>query len=435
MSAGNEGTDKILLSKTFKSPGDQISTYLTFSPYTYRRTWVDIWGQASKTFCARTTLYHNGVAGQTTDFMCINDQIKDTFLVGDNGLDTCFVEYITSAAEENGKPRITVNLYNKATDSIGVTVKGDDGSIDMWDEYYYYGFPYKFQSTFDSLSDPTAVSGNTITTVSDMGSANSVLLVGAYCSKNTYVDVNGTGRSYSGYVGNNKLVPFSSRGPMIDGRIKPDINAPGMTIATATNSNDADYTESGASSSSVVFKYTDPASSKNYYYAEFSGTSASAPAASGIVALLLQVNPALDPAQVKDYIFRTAIVDVYTGTLPTAGTNDWGHGKINAYGALKLAVQDATISVPMLSAGKLNCALFPNPNDGSFSLDYTGKEAQRLNVYVYNEVGALVCMKPWQVNKGYNHSAMSLPEVAKGVYFVKVVASLGGSTEIKTLIK
>ena len=435
MSAGNEGTENIHLSKKFTATDSIIKTYLTFSPSTYQRTWVDIWGQSGKTFCAKATLYHNGIAGQTTGYVCINDLITSTYLMADNGVDTCYVEYITSSAEENGKPRMTINLFNKATDSIGISVKGTDGSIDMWDEYYYYGFPHGFQSTFSSLGDATAVNGNTITTVSDMGSANSVLLVGAYCSKNSYVDINGNNASYASYVGPNQLVPFSSRGPMVDGRIKPDITAPGLTIATATNSHDLDYTETGSKSGSVVSKYSDPATGHNYYYVEFAGTSASGPAASGIVALLLQVDPTMDPAKVKNYIFKSAINDSYTSTLPAAGNNNWGHGKINAYGALKLAVQDATASVAGLSENKLNCALFPNPNDGSFSLEYTGKESQRLNVYIYNEVGSLVCMKPWQVNKGVNRSNMSLPEVAKGVYFVKVVTSLGGSTEIKTLVK
>ena len=434
MSAGNEGTEKIHLSKTFTATDTTIKTFLTFTPSTYRRTWVDIWGQASNTFCAKATLYSGGVAGATTGYVCTNDTITNMYLIGANGIDTCFVQFISSHAEAtNGKPRTTVNIFNKATDSVGISVAGTSGTIDMWDEYYYYGFPYQYQSAFDSLGNSWAVSGNTVSTVSDMGSAASVLLVGAYCSKNSFVDINGHNWSYSSYVSTNRLVPFSSRGPMIDGRIKPDITAPGLTIATSMTSYDSSYTATGSNSSSVIHGYTDPATSKTYYYAEFSGTSASAPAASGIVALMLQANPTLTPGQVKTIIINTAITDAYTGTLPSTGTNDWGHGKINAYGALKQVVQ--LLSVYQYHGQQLDCVLFPNPNTGSFTIDYTAPKAEQVILTVYNTQGGLVYMQPWQTTAGSNTQNVQLPSgIAKGVYIVKLVAPTG-TAEIKAMIR
>ncbi len=432
MSAGNEGAEKIHLSKTFTATDSILKTYLTFTPSAYRRTWVDIWGQAGKSFCAKVTLYSGGVAGNTTGYLCLNDGVTDANIMGANGTDTCYVQFISATAEENGKPRITVNIFNKAIDSVGVVVKGTDGAIDMWDEYYYYGFPYKYQSAFDSLGDAAAVTGNTITTVSDMGSANSVLLVGAYASKVNFTDINGNSWSYNSYVGANKLVPFSSRGPMIDGRIKPDITAPGLTIATSMSSYDTSHTPTGSNSTGVVSKYTDPGSGKDYYYAEFSGTSASAPAASGIVALLLQANPWLTPDLVKSIIFQTAITDGYTGTLPSAGNNNWGHGKINAYGALKLALQK--LDVYDFKGRKLDCVLFPNPNRGSFILDYTGDRAENLSVSVRSVAGSVVYTKQWPVNSGVNRSQLDLQQLARGLYIVDIHGD-GGSLSIKTEIQ
>ncbi len=431
MSAGNEGEEKIHISKTFTPTDTVVKTYLTFSPATYRRTWVDIWGQPGKTFCANTTLYHNGTAGHTTGYMCLNDSVTDMYLIGANGTDTCYVEYITSTAENNGKPRITINIYNKSTDSIGVAVRATDGKIDMWDEYYYYGFPHHFQSAFDSLGDATAISGNTISTVSDMGSAQSVLLIGGYASKVAFTDINGNSWTYASYVGANRLVPFSSRGPMIDGRIKPDITAPALTIATSTSSYDTSYTATGTNSRSVIARYTD-GTGHSYYYSEFTGTSAAGPAASGIVALLLQANPALTPVTLKNILFQTAIKDIYTTALPPAGNNDWGHGKINAYGALKLTIDK--LGVPEIAAKKPDCTLFPNPNDGSFTLQYNGDEAAKLNIYVYDVAGSIVCMQPWQVVKGINQNKISLSQAAKGMYIVKV-ASVYASAEFKTLVR
>jgi len=430
MSAGNEGQEKIHLSKTFTATDTLIKTYLTFSPATYKRTWVDIWGQEGKTFCAKATLYSGGVAGNTTGFQCINDSVVDMYLIAANGIDTCFLEYITSSAEENGKPRVTINIFNHATDSVGIAVSGTSGSIDMWDEYYYYGFPHHFQSAFDSLGDATAVSGNTVSTVSDMGSANSVLLVGAYASKVAFTDINGNGWSYSAYVLANRLVPFSSRGPMVDGRIKPDITAPGLTIATSMSSYDTSYTETGSNSNGVISKYN--MGGKDYYFTEFSGTSASAPAASGIVALLLQAAPTLTPDSLKSILFATAITDVYTGVLPAAGNNNWGHGKINAYQALKRLVLGTTEVA--FTGKKLDCVIFPNPNQGSFVIDYNGDKPEKLSVSVYSATGKLVYTQPWNVTTGFNRSEMHLTDVSKGMYIVNISGE-GGSMAIKTMVQ
>ncbi|MBC7552978.1 MAG: S8 family peptidase [Taibaiella sp.] len=432
MSAGNEGEEKIHLSKTFTAADTVIKTYLTFNPTHYRRTWVDIWGEPGKTFCAKATLYSSGSAGGTTGYQCINDSVTDMYLIGANGIDTCFVEYISSAAEENGKPRMTINIYNKATDTIGISVKGTSGKIDMWDEYYYYGFPQRYQSAFDYLSDGAAASGNTVSTVSDMGSAQSVLLVGAYASKVDFTDMNGNNWSYSGYVGANRLVPFSSRGPMIDGRIKPDITAPGLTVATSMTSYDTSYTPTGSNSRNVISKYVHPTTGKEYYYTEFIGTSASGPAASGIVAMMLQANPTLTPDAVKTNIFASAITDVYTGTLTAAGNNSWGHGKINAYGALKRVIQ--TLGNYNFAGKKLDCVLFPNPGKGNFTLDYTGDAAEQLSISVMNLNGGVVCNRQWTVGSGFNRSPIDLSAVSKGIYIVDITGK-SGSVSIKTVVE
>ena len=211
MSAGNEGEEKIHLSKTFTPTDTIINTFLTFTSETYKRTWVDIWGEPGKTFCGEVSLYHHGVKGNTTGYFCIDDSVHDQLLISDNGQDTCLVQFITAAAEANGKPRMTIDIYNKSADTVAVSLKGFDGKIDAWDEYYFYGYTYGYQSAFNNNNQSWAENGNTITTVSDMGAADSVLLVGAYASKVGFTDVNSNSWSYSGYVQANKLVPFSSR--------------------------------------------------------------------------------------------------------------------------------------------------------------------------------------------------------------------------------
>jgi hypothetical protein len=432
MSAGNDGEEKIHLDKTFNSSTNDtlIHTFTTFSTNTYKRTWVDVWGEPSKTFCAKVTLYKNGVAGNTTGFYCIDDQTHNTYILGDNGLDTCYVDFITSSAEFNNKPRITVQIFNKAGDSVHVAVKGTNGSIHMWDESYYYGYKYSYSSIFESLNLPGAVNGNTNSTVSDMGSAQSVLLVGAYASKTSFTDINSQSRSYSGYVGVNRLVPFSSHGPMADGRIKPDITAPGLTLATAVSSFTTNYSPSGTSSNNTVSAQS--FGSKTYYNCEFIGTSASSPMAAGIVALMLEANPKLTPVQVHDIVAQTAIKDAYTGSIPAGGNNDWGNGKINAYAAARAAL--AANSVYQMSGTKMDCSLFPNPNNGSFSLSYTANRSEQLKLEVLDITGKKLLDDSWQVNGGKNVKEMKLEGFAPGYYIVKLTSPTG-SMSIKTAVE
>ncbi|XZF12903.1 S8/S53 family peptidase [Chitinophagaceae bacterium MMS25-I14] len=432
MSAGNEGEEKIHLSKTFSATDTVLKTFLTFTPATYKRTWVDIWGEPGKTFCAKATLYSNGVAGSATQTICIDSLTHDLYLIGANGTDTCYVEFITSPSEQNGKPRITMNIFNKASDSVGIAISGNSGTINAWDEYYYYGFTHGYQSAFDSLGNSWATTGNTISTTSDMGAAQSVLLVGAYASKVAWTDINLVGWSYGSYVPTNRLVPFSSHGPMLDGRIKPDITAPGLTLSTSVSSYDTSYTPTGTNSSKVTSQFQDPVSGKKYYFAEFIGTSASAPAASGITALLLQADPHLTPQQLKNIISTTAITDVYTGSIPATGNNTWGHGKINAYSAIKKAIQQA--GVYNFNGKKLDCVLYPNPNNGNFTIDYTGEKTETLRITVYNINGALANADTWQVAPGDNRRQLNLSHLAAGTYMVHIT-SADGAVGIKTVIR
>ncbi len=94
------------------------------------------------------------------------------------------------------------------------------------------------------------------------------------------------------------LSSFSSRGPTSDGRIKPDLSAPGQYITSA-------YKGGG--------------------FATLSGTSMSAPHVSGLAALMRQARPGLSPSEAKAILFNTA---AHLGSL--GKNNNYGAGRINA---------------------------------------------------------------------------------------------------------
>jgi serine protease AprX len=95
---------------------------------------------------------------------------------------------------------------------------------------------------------------------------------------------------------------FSSVGPTVDGRIKPDIMALGQGNVVASPYNDYSFTSS-------------------------SGTSFSCPLSAGVAALILCVNPALTPMQVRDAMRNTA-------SQSSNPDNLYGWGILNALDAV-----------------------------------------------------------------------------------------------------
>lgn len=163
--------------------------------------------------------------------------------------------------------------------------------------------------------------------VSSIGSpatAKNIIAVGA--SEN--YRQNGTdGCGYGNTSANNAqdLISFSSRGPCADGRIKPDIVAPGVHIQGAA-SRSLSYDGGG-----VCDQY-EPAAQT--LYAQSTGTSHSCPAIAGACALVRQhfINQALptpSPAMVKAALMVTTSHMTGTNANDTLPSNNQGLGLVN----------------------------------------------------------------------------------------------------------
>jgi serine protease AprX len=119
---------------------------------------------------------------------------------------------------------------------------------------------------------------------------------------------------------------FSARGPAaIDGTAKPDLIAPGVGIESTTDPGSALYASNprGRIWGSVPTA-TEP-------YLSLTGTSMAAPVVTGVVALMLQVNPTLTPNAVK------AILEYTAETRAGYDFLTQGAGFLNARGAVELA--------------------------------------------------------------------------------------------------
>jgi hypothetical protein len=160
----------------------------------------------------------------------------------------------------------------------------------------------------------------------------------------------------------------------------------------------------------------------------------SSPMVSGITAMLLQVKGDLSPQDVKDIYTQTAITDGFTGTIPPGGNALWGNGKVNAYGAVKRAVQIVN-SVKTISGSTLACTIFPNPNEGVFTLDYSGTKSENLKIEIFDIAGHCVYADMWKTNAGYNFTQIDTKNLGAGIYFTQVTSSSGSSLIRMTVTK
>lgn len=150
-------------------------------------------------------------------------------------------------------------------------------------------------------------------TITVPGTARSVITVGAYVTRVRWTAKNGTEQRYTTDENVGDIASFSSFGPTRDGRLKPEIAAPGKGIISARS------TDSPASDS-------DPDAA----YSIKQGTSMAAPHITGVVALIMQRNPSVSSSAVKEILRMTARQDSHTAEINMSGSCIWGFGKPNA---------------------------------------------------------------------------------------------------------
>jgi serine protease AprX len=138
------------------------------------------------------------------------------------------------------------------------------------------------------------------------------------------------------------LASWSSQGPTpVDGLSKPDLAAPGrkvVSLRSVGSTLDTELTDRLVAGLDPLV----PA------YFRLSGTSMAAPIVSGVVALMLERNSALTPAQVKDRLVSTATA------LSFGSPDTTGSGLVNAVAAVTASDHGAVAADDPVSAGFAN---------------------------------------------------------------------------------
>ena len=184
-----------------------------------------------------------------------------------------------------------------------VSENNSSGQVDLYCERNQYSVAVTTNTSLASM-------------VGMPGTAGGAITVASYNSKLSWLSIDGSTYSATGENPVGDISTFSSWGPRRDGAQKPDLAAPGAWIMSVL-----------AAGSQPPVELTDPGGKHKI----ISGTSMATPHVTGAIALMLQKQPTLTPAEAKQVLQQTARSDAFTGSVPNDG---WGYGKLDVKAAV-----------------------------------------------------------------------------------------------------
>lgn len=269
--------------------------------------------------------------------------------------------------DHNDDPSIDISDTFWGIGSIGTS----NGHLDMW---LTRGGRFRDQAV--GFENETEMPGNNDYSVGTPSTAEKVISVGSYVTKNSWIDVDDRSLTLNPAPTIGDRSTFSSKGPTRDERTSPDIAAPGQVIFSALSSH---LTEG--------IGYSRAFALQGGGYLGQSGTSQASPHVAGIVALMLQVKNDLTYDEAVQVISETARTNQFTGPTPN---NNVGAGYLDAHAAVKRTVDIVSSVENMDDTLPESFVLnqnYPNPFNPSTTIEYSLSIDAHAVVRVYNLQG------------------------------------------------
>lgn len=267
--------------------------------------------------------------------------------------------------------------------------------IDVWavSDYSYF-------TNYLTTNGHNWTNGSDDMSVDDEVTYPDVISVGAYNSKTSFVNYQGSTYGANSYILND-ITYFSSYATPEEsptGVQYPWITAPGAIIVSAVNHNHTSSVDDDSyygSTSLVVNSSTNP-------YAIMQGTSMACPAAAGIVALWLQAAQELDKdlttTDIKNIMAETAIHDQWTN-----GTNasHFGNGKINALGGIQYILEHYSSTDPTIRVSATTASFDGEPgNTYTKTITVTGSNLTGDIIATLNDQNGVYSINPTNLGNG-----------------------------------
>ncbi len=360
------------------------------------------------------------------------DNARQTYLLRPADIYLRSDSLLTDTLEVGGKPYyITAtrypSYYNAAEEVVEVIV-GTDKRMGL---DYYAGVDLKGENVElemfrggGYLVPEDESLGSSAYSIHSPSSAPAVICTGATGYRTQYVNYKGDLHVYD-KGSHGERSDYSSVGPTFDGRVKPDVMAPGTNIISSYSSY---YLEACPDASDIEsdvehFEFN----GRTYAWNSNSGTSMSTPVAAGAIALWLEADPTLSRDDVMEVIRQTS--RRYDESLEYPN-NFYGYGEIDAYKGLLyiLGLSD----IKEISDHQPAAVRFYLSDDGRLCLGFPHPYAKPVMVRVFATSGTEVMST--QVLPEGGMAAVDLGTLPRGVYAIQVCASdqaLTGSTLIR----
>ncbi len=350
---GNDGSNPMHLNYLFNN--DTIQTFATESDRLNRSSesiYLDFWGSENSEFSVQVNVYDtfkNVI--YSSPFISSQNHTSDVFISPNSEIN---IKYLCdSSFYTNNKPNINLQIEqsNHHHHFISIKITSKNSEVHGWNSGGVYRWTSgRFRNTIRNLNFTEMIDGNTNSTMGENGGTGKLVLsVGAMAARSSFTGYKGNFKNDSWYVTPGYIAPFSSKGPTTDDRIKPNITAPGFLVPSAVN-----RLQVPGWAHDNITHLTNFRGDTNFYMVS-SGTSMASPHVCGIVALMLQANPKLNPTHIIDFIQNTATMNDQTGQVPN---NTYGYGIVNAYEAVKKSLQWANVN---FVNSENNFDIFPNP--------------------------------------------------------------------------
>lgn len=400
--AGNHRTDAFHIDHTFATADDApLRTFVKYKVAPSNSVsggTIEIWGEKGVDFTVDIAAYST---------FNKKDARSTTVYPAEGVTDVDFGKYATGTwkvASEvsplNGKPHVVLtsaltSIRNNYAIALTVTPK-TAGRVNIWSDNTYLALESR---DIEGFSAPDAAS-STLCEIG--GTGKRILTVGSYTTRNEYTTNGGQQATLQETVGD--LSSFSSYGPTVDGRMKPNITAPGCFIISAVSNNDA--------SGNLMYAEYNENFGRYNQYGYMQGTSMASPFVAGIVATWLQAYPQLTPEQLHEIVQNTARKDSFTATAPDS---NWGYGKINALDGLRQCIEKQETgceSIGMPFDGTVRIA------DGNILLGFARDTQATLGIT--SMTGSTLFSKPLGKRSAGETLSVAVPQLPKGVYLLSV---------------
>ena len=304
--------------------------------------------KSKQTFTFRISVYDNVASPQIVDISTVNvcnaqdSLLTDSLLVGGKKYKWRVLAYPNSYDTRETAYDFQISSPSKLGDSpqVSLQVMGRDADIELY-RMSGYMFPHSL--------DPVLDAGDCRYTIFSPSSSPDVICVGSTSYRTQFVNYLGEKKVYdSGQKGIRSS--FSAMGPTLDGRIKPDVMAPGQNIISSYSTffiNNPKNVNASLKSDVRHFEYN----GRTYAWNANAGTSMSAPVVTGAIALWLQADPTLTPTDCLEIFAKTCS---HYDTSLSYPNNLYGYGQIDVAAGLREVLRRKALGINTIGQKKVS---------------------------------------------------------------------------------